>query len=85
MLLNQMKASPPQFHNVRVQILQCCEVVGMLPQFCGGKRTHMWQNLEQAELPDSVVADLKVQSAFPLLMMSEKEMLFLLYMRLSPN
>ena len=77
-----MKASSPQFYNVRVQTLQ---VVGTLPQFCGRKRAHIQQNLEQVKLPGSVVTNLKIQSVLSLLMMSEREMLLLLYTKLGSN
>ena len=88
MLLNQVKASPPQSHNVRVQIPQHCEVAGMLPQFSDRKaeyRAHKQQSLKQAELPGLMVEGQKVQPALLLSVMLKREMLFLLYMRLGSN
>ena len=80
-----MKAPPPQSHNIRVQIPQHCEVAEMPPQFYDKKRAHMQQSFKQAELPDSMMTNSKIQSAFPLSMMSEREMLLLLYTRLGLN
>ena len=83
-----MKAPPPQSHNVRIQILQHCEIAGTLPQFDdrkAGYRAHKQQSLKQAELPGSVMEDQKVQPALLLSVMLEREMLPLLYMKLGSN
>ena len=88
MLLNQMKALPLQFYNMRVQILQCCKVVKTLSPFCNRKteyKAHKQQSLKQVKLSNSVMENQKIQSALPLLIMSEKKMLSLLYMRLGLN